>query len=184
MEPFVKVFVNITVDKIALLIAAIFFLWKIYKKVEDYFSKRALSEAEREKKIQDILDQAQMYPKWHEQSIQYQKKYAEEIDSLRETQKEIITKLDDAEKKRKKTKRNELRDRLLQIYRYYTSKEKNPLLAWSEMESDAFWKMFGDYEEAGGDGDMHTTVQPAMRLLNVIPMHEQDRIAELMQSRK
>ena len=105
MEPFVKVFGNITVDKIALLIAAIFFLWKIYKKVEDYFSKRALSEAEREKKIQDILDQAQMYPKWHEQSIQYQKKYAEEIDSLRETQKEIITKLDDAEKKRKKTKR-------------------------------------------------------------------------------
>ena len=57
-------------------------------------------------------------------------------------------------------------------------------MAWSEMESDAFWKMFGDYEEAGGDGDMHTTVQPAMRLLNVIPMHEQDRIAELMQSRK
>ena len=50
MESFVKVFGNITVDKIALLIAAIFFLWKIYKKVEDYFSKRALSEAEREKK--------------------------------------------------------------------------------------------------------------------------------------
>ena len=55
MEPFVKVFGNITVDKIALLIAAIFFLWKIYKKVEDYFSKRALSEAEREKKIQRII---------------------------------------------------------------------------------------------------------------------------------
>ena len=52
------------------------------------------------------------------------------------------------------------------------------------MESDAFWKMFGDYEEAGGDGDMHTTVQPAMRLLDKIPMHEEERLSELMQSRK
>lgn len=52
------------------------------------------------------------------------------------------------------------------------------------MESDAFWKMFGDYEEAGGDGDMHTTVQPAMRLLDVIQMNEEERISELMQSRK
>ena len=126
-----------------------------------------------------------MYPKWHEQSIQYQKKYAEEIDSLRETQKEIITKLDDAEKKRKKTKRNELRDRLLQIYRYYTSKEKNPYdwhgQRWSRTLSGkclAIMKKLAEME------DMHTTVQPAMRLLNVIPMHEQDRIAELMQSRK
>lgn len=88
------------------------------------------------------------------------------------------------EAQKKKTKRNELRDRLLQSYRYYTSKDKNPLLAWSVMESDAFWKMFGDYEEAGGDGDMHTTVQPAMRLLDVIQMNEEERISELMQSRK
>ena len=40
------------------------------------------------------------------------------------------------------------------------------------MESDAFWKTFGDYEDAGGDGHMHSEVQPAMRRLEIIPMHE------------
>ena len=90
----------------------------------------------------------------------------------------------DIEERRKKTKRNELRDRLLQTYRYFTNKEKNPLLAWSEMEAEAFWKVFGDYEDAGGDGDMHTTVQPAMRRLEVVPMHEQERVSALMQSRR
>lgn len=124
------------------------------------------------------------YPKWREQSIERQKEFSSEINDLRNTQKEIIQELKDIEERRKKTKRNELRDRLLQSYRYYTSKDKNPLLAWSVMESDAFWKMFGDYEEAGGDGDMHTTVQPAMRLLDVIQMNEEERISELMQSRK
>lgn len=43
---------------------------------------------------------------------------------------------------------------------------------------------FGDYEKNGGDGHMHTVVQPAMRALEVIPMHEADRVVELMQSRR
>ena len=58
------------------------------------------------------------------------------------------------------------------------------MLSWSEMEADAFWKMFGDYEEADGDGHMHTKVQPEMRSLNVILMHEDEKLSELMQSRK
>ena len=52
------------------------------------------------------------------------------------------------------------------------------------MEAQAFWDMFGDYEKNGGDGHMHTVVQPAMRALEVIPMHEADRVVELMQSRR
>lgn len=149
-----------------------------------YFKDKYVIEFEKEKQMKDILGQVQQYPKWREQSIERQKEFSSEINDLRNTQKEIIKELKDIEERRKKTKRNELRDRLLQSYRYYTSKDKNPLLAWSEMESDAFWKMFGDYEEAGGDGDMHTTVQPAMRLLDKIPMHEEERLSELMQSRK
>lgn len=169
---------------VVLLIAAFIFMWKTYKKVEAYFKDKYEMEAEKEKQMKDILGQVQQYPKWREQSIERQKEFSSEINDLRNTQKEIIQELKDIEERRKKTKRNELRDRLLQSYRYYTSKDKNPLLAWSVMESDAFWKMFGDYEEAGGDGDMHTTVQPAMRLLDVIQMNEEERISELMQSRK
>lgn len=80
--------------------------------------------------------------------------------------------------------RSKLRDRLLQSHRYFTSPEKNPLHAWSEMEADAFWSMFKEYENAKGNGHMHTVVQPEMRALEVIPMHEDAKIAELMGSRK
>ncbi len=30
------------------------------------------------------------------------------------------------------------------------------------MEAEAFWELFRDYEEAGGNGYMHTVVQPEM----------------------
>ena len=73
---------------------------------------------------------------------------------------------------------------MMQSYRYFTSEEKNPLQAWSEMEADAFWEIFGDYEKMGGNGHVHTEVQPAMRRLEVIPMTEPERITELMQSRR
>ena len=38
------------------------------------------------------------------------------------------------------------------------------------MESEAFWDLFKEYEEADGDGYMHTEVQPAMNLLTVLEM--------------
>lgn len=35
------------------------------------------------------------------------------------------------------------------------------------MEAEAFWGLFRDYEEAGGNGYMHSVVQPAMTELIV-----------------
>jgi hypothetical protein len=57
-------------------------------------------------------------------------------------------------------------------------------MAWSEIEKDSFYKLFRDYENLGGDGFMHTVVQPAMDALHVIPMHEIEELDKLMQSRK
>ena len=36
------------------------------------------------------------------------------------------------------------------------------------MEAEAFWELFREYEEAGGDGYMHTEVQPAMERLLIV----------------
>ena len=52
------------------------------------------------------------------------------------------------------------------------------------MEAEAFWKIFKDYEELDGDGYVHSDVQPTMNSLEVIPMHEAEKISELMHSRK
>ena len=184
LKEFLQVFGEIKVATVVIVIAAFIFLFKIYKAVAAYFREKYRLEMEKEKQMQGILKQVEMYPKWREQSIERQKEFTKAIDKLQQNQAEITRELKEIEERRKKTKRNELRDRLLQTYRYFTNKEKNPMLAWSEMEAEAFWKVFGDYEEAGGDGDMHTTVQPAMRRLEVVPMHEQERVSALMQSRR
>lgn len=184
MDTALEIFGELKLDIIILVLSSVVFMWKTYKKVEMYFRDKYEMESEKEKQMKDILGQVQQYPKWREQSIQRQQEFSKEINDLRKTQKEIIEELKNIEERRKKTKRNELQDRLLQSYRYYTSKDKNPLSAWSEMESDAFWKMFKDYEEADGNGYMHTKVQPEMRLLDVIQMNEEEKLSELMQSRK
>jgi hypothetical protein len=57
---------------------------------------------------------------------------------------------------------------LLQNYRYYTSTIQNPSQSWTRMESEAFWELFREYEETGGDGYMHTEVQPAMERLLIV----------------
>ena len=68
----------------------------------------------------------------------------------------------------KALKRNELREKLLNSYRYYTSLENNPKQEWNEMEAEVFWNLFADYENLGGNGFMHNTVKPAMEALKVI----------------
>ena len=83
-------------------------------------------------------------------------------------QKETADRLLRMEEQNKKRERNKLRDTLLQHYRYYANPDKNPSMSWTHMEADAFWALFKDYEEAGGDGYMHTVVQPEMERLNVI----------------
>lgn len=46
-----------------------------------------------------------------------------------------------------------------------------------------FWELFKDYEDMKGDGYMHTEVQPAMNLLEIIELADAEKIAELMKSR-
>lgn len=129
-------------------------------------------------------DQVNMYPSWHQQSIEIQQQFNKSIAELKEGMDQHQKQLEKIEEDIISRERSKLRDRLLQSHRYFTSPEKNPLHAWSEMEADAFWSMFKEYENAKGNGHMHTVVQPEMRALEVIPMHEDAKIAELMGSRK
>ena len=184
MESFLKVFGDVTIGWVALAGAAIIFLIKVYKKIETYFSEKAIAEKEKDNQIHEVIDQAKQYPNWHQQSVEIQKKFTDAIDGLRESQKETIDRIRSLEEEMQRRERNKLRDRILQSYRYYTSAEKNPTKAWSEMEKEAFWKIFKDYEELGGNGYVHSEVQPAMNALEMIPMNESDRISELMHSRK
>ena len=177
MEPFLEIFGDLTISFVIKVFCAIVFVVAGILKGKKIVEGWLLRKHEREEKMHEVMDQVAKYPEWRQQSINIQKEFTDAIKNLQNRMEEI-------EATTQKRERNKLRDRLLQSYRYFTSEEKNPLQAWSEMEADAFWEIFGDYEKMGGNGHVHTEVQPAMRRLEVIPMTESERITELMQSRR
>lgn len=112
---------------------------------------------------------------FYEKQLEYRKQSLNKQDAIEIRFYDITQKIDNLTEllnsqyeETKSLKRNELREKLLSNYRYYTSLENNPKQEWNEMEADAFWHLFSDYEKLGGNGFMHNTVKPAMESLKVI----------------
>ena len=176
MEYFLQLFGAIPLSTVIVFIAAVAFLVglniKVYKFIVTNHDKLQEKD-ETLKKIVDCLEEVK----------QEQKGLKEAINELRGAQQEIAEKQDIFEERHRNHSLNRLRDCLLGSYRYYTDPKKNPLQAWSEMEKEAFDKLFHDYEELGGDGFMHSTVEPAMAALEVVLMTDTARLAEVMKQR-
>ena len=182
LEQFLTLFGNMTVSTIVVIVLALFFCWKTYKQITKFLeNKKNIAiqkhEAEKEKdeQLNLVLAEVKKYPQYREQSIQIQKAFRTEIDELKssqillaEKQEKIQHTLNTMKETSDKRDRNNLRDRLLQMYRHYTNEKTNSSHSWTRMESEVFWELFNDYEEAGGDGFMHTIVQPAMNSLEII----------------
>ena len=182
LEEFLSLFGNITVNNIVIFILSIIFCFGIYKQIKKFFDNKKdllIQKHELDKKKDEdlsfVLSEVKKYPEYREQSRKIQQSFRKEIDGLKEsqialveTQQNICETLKNMQEKQERRDRNKLRDRLLQSYRYYTDKDRNPSQSWSKMESEAFWELFHDYEEAGGDGYMHTVIQPAMNLLKIV----------------
>lgn len=186
LEEFETLFGNITVATLVELAVVCVFMLKIYRKVKDYLDARKAdwlkeesakeekerAEKERDKKLDEALAAIGKYPEYRRQSIKIQKELEDKIEELRKSQDANTKKLHQMEETQMRESRNRLRDTLLERYRYYTDPAQNPSQSWTSMESEAFWELFGDYERAGGDGYMHTEVQPAMNRLHVAERRE------------
>jgi hypothetical protein len=112
---------------------------------------------------------------FNDRQLQYRQQSLEKQRIIDDHFKEIDTKLgnimemlNEQYEETKQIKRNELREKLLNMYRFYTSLENNPKQEWTEMEAEVFWDLFEDYEFLGGNGFMHETVKPAMLALKVV----------------
>ena len=184
MEAFLELFGDISISNLILIISSLGFIYMTYQKIQKIIIDNHEKEKARNEQLQKALDAISMYPKYRQQSISMQAELQKTIDDLAKGVQEIKNKQEQIDEEKKQRELNRLRDSLLQSYHYYTNVEKNPLQAWSEMEKEAFNSLFKDYENLGGDGYMHGTVQPAMERLRMIPMHEEYEIAELMKSRK
>lgn len=185
-EQFLATFGDITVGHVAMAIAAIVFLVLIYKKVSEYLINKHDREQKHLEHLEKAFEATEKLPEYRQQSINARTKLEGEIQEVRTAQRDLLasvnteiqnikktqdaflSRLDEIEEQNKKRERNKIRDVLLQNYRYYTSLETNPTQTWTEMESEAFWELFYDYEEAGGNGYMHTVVQPEMQRLKVV----------------
>lgn len=97
------------------------------------------------------------------QSIQHDEMLKLDISSLTETVNRIVKMLNDMQEKDNDTKLKELKGSLIRYYNKYKDTG-----TWSTLEKDAFWDLFDDYEKRGGDGYIHSIVEPVMRELKEI----------------
>ena len=118
-----------------------------------------------------------------EQSREYQHEYMDIVHSITEKQDKIIERVDALAEQNRKYELADIRETLLQAYRYYTSPASNPAMAWTAMESHAFWEQYDNYKERGGNGYMETVVKCEMNKLREIPLSDLEAVSELMESR-
>lgn len=181
LEEFEALFGNVTVASLVELGLVAVFLVKIWRKVKEYLDRRnedwlaeekakevrEKADEERDQKLDKALAAIDKYPEYRAQSLRVQKELEDKISELTKSQDANTKKLHEMEETQNRESRNRLRDILLERYRYYTDPVRNPSQSWTTMEAEAFRELFGDYERAGGDGYMHSVVQPAMNRLRI-----------------
>lgn len=69
MEYVLKLLGDAPVKTVVLVIGAAIFLYGCYKKIEKYFSEKAVREKENDERLHKVIAQAENYPKWRQQSI-------------------------------------------------------------------------------------------------------------------
>lgn len=171
---------------VAFLVGAIILVYKfrdgIKEFLEDYRHRENRKE-EMQKKFESYDAEIQHLKKHHEEDMEenykrqlgYREQSLQKQENIEKHFSEIDSKIDNLiqmvnaqHEETREIKRNELREKLLNMYRFYTSIEQNPKQEWNEMEAEVFWDLFKDYEKLGGNGFMHNTVKPAMKALKVV----------------
>lgn len=97
------------------------------------------------------------------QSIRHDEMIKADISSLTDAVNGIANTLSNMQAKENETKLKEIKRSLIRYYNKYRDIGK-----WSKLEKDAFWDLFDDYEKRGGNGYIHSIVEPVMRELTEI----------------
>ena len=154
-------------------------------------TQHRLDDLERDAKIAELKAAIDALPGYRAQSLQIQAKLQntdqEILNALVDIKDNMLTNreiLNDRLDRLEEREKNAIRAKLLDEYRLFTDEHKNPMLAWSEMEHHAFFKLVKDYEDLNGNDYVHEEVIPAMNKLNVIKMDDKVELLKLMNSRK
>lgn len=112
---------------------------------------------------QDLIKLQENHEESVKQSISHDEIIKKDITNLTKAVNEIADTLKDMQTKENETKLKELKGSLIRYYHKYKD-----IGEWSKLEKDAFWDLFDDYEGRGGDGYIHSIVEPVMRDLKDI----------------
>lgn len=130
-------------------------VWWIKKKNEDH--ELALANAKAIKELSEHHEEDTR------QSIHHDEMIRDDLKNLTDIVNSLVTKFDKMEQKNNETKVKELKDTIINYYNKY-----RVIGEWSRLEKDAFWELFEDYESRGGNGYIHSIVEPVMRELREI----------------
>lgn len=97
------------------------------------------------------------------QSIRHDQMIKDDIAKLSDAVNGIAETLSNMQEKDNITELKKLKDSLVRYYNKYKDVGE-----WSKLEKDAFWDLFDDYEKRGGDGYVHSIIEPIMRELKEI----------------
>lgn len=115
------------------------------------------------KTSQDLSKLQEQHDESVKQSIRHDEIIKSDILSLTNTVNGIANTLKDMQSKENETKIKEIKSSLIRYFNKYKD-----IGQWSKLEKDAFWDLFDDYEKRGGDGYIHSIVEPVMRELKEI----------------
>ena len=179
-----ELFGAMTIGFVIEAVMAIVFIWVAYKKLKDKIIGSYTERKQQQDDINEALEGVRTIPTIHNSLKAADDKIIETCnkiqDGVNENQRVLNERLDKLEDR----ERNDLRAKILEMHRLFTSKKKNPLQAWSEMERDAFFELISDYESLNGNGHVHTVVIPDMNRLRVILMTDLEELTELFHSRE
>ena len=97
------------------------------------------------------------------QSIRHDDMIKEDLVKLSETVDNIAITLNEMKEKNNITEVKKLKEKLVGYYNKYKNSD-----GWSKVEKDVFWDLFEEYENRGGDGYLHSIVEPVMREMKEI----------------
>lgn len=115
MDFFLQLFGKMTVENVVIAIGALIFLGACYKKVSTYFTSKALRDKAKEDRMQQVIDQAEQYPKWHQQSLDIQGQYNKTFRALEDKLDSANNALGDLRRENSENRANTCRYRILRF---------------------------------------------------------------------
>lgn len=115
MQYFVEAFGSLSIGGVAVVIAALIFIYSCYCKVAAYFRDKTAQDIKKDDEFLDVIKQVQQYPQWHQQSLDIRKELSGAIENLNDKLDAVGKSLAEMQKNSQETHATTCRYRILRF---------------------------------------------------------------------